>query len=52
MPLVFFVVMTLLMVNAAIYNPLDTFIGLALTALGLPVYLWIREGYDSSGQTP
>ena len=26
-PLVFIVVMTLLMVNAAVYNPLDTFIG-------------------------
>ena len=33
-------------------NPQDTFIGLALTALGLPVYLWLREGYDSSGPTP
>jgi len=43
-PLVFIVVMTLLMVNAAIYNPLDTFIGLALTALGLPVYYWIARG--------
>ncbi len=43
-PLVFIVVMTLLMVNAAIYNPLDTFIGLALTALGLPVYYWIASG--------
>lgn len=43
-PLVFIVVMTLLMVNAAIYNPLDTFIGVALTALGLPVYWWIRRG--------
>jgi APA family basic amino acid/polyamine antiporter len=43
-PLVFIVVMTLLMVNAAIYNPLDTFIGLALTALGLPVYFWITRG--------
>ena len=51
-PLVFIVVMTLLMVNAAVYNPLDTFIGLALTALGLPVYLWIRDGYDSSAGTP
>lgn len=43
-PLVFIVVMTLLMVNAAVYNPLDTFIGVALTALGLPVYLWIARG--------
>jgi APA family basic amino acid/polyamine antiporter len=43
-PLVFIVVMTLLMVNAAIYNPLDTFIGVALTAVGLPVYWWIRRG--------
>jgi len=43
-PLVFIVVMTLLMVNAAVYNPLDTFTGVALTALGLPVYLWIARG--------
>ena len=39
--------MTLLMVNAAIYNPLDTFIGVGMTALGLPVYLWIAR--DSAG---
>jgi APA family basic amino acid/polyamine antiporter len=47
-PLVFVVVMTLLMVNAAIYNPIDTFIGVALTALGVPVYLWIASGSAGS----
>lgn len=53
-PLVFIVVMTLLMVNAAIYNPLDTFIGVGITAVGLPVYLWIRAGRrgGSSGEMP
>lgn len=51
-PLVFIVVMTLLMVNAAIYNPVDTFIGLALTALGLPVYLWISAAPLTTDQRP
>ena len=43
-PLVFIVVMTLLMVNAAAYNPRDTLIGVALTAAAVPVYLWIKRG--------
>jgi APA family basic amino acid/polyamine antiporter len=47
-PLLFIVVMTLLMVNAAIYNPLDTFIGVGLTALGFPVYLWVTRGSAGS----
>ncbi len=47
-PLVFIVVMTLLMVNAAVYNPLDTFLGVGITALGLPVYLWIARGSAGS----
>ena len=43
-PLVFIVVMTLLMVNAFIYNPWDTLMGVGLTALGLPVYLFLKRG--------
>ena len=42
-PLVFIVVMILLMVNAFIYNPWDTLMGVGLTALGLPVYLWLKR---------
>jgi APA family basic amino acid/polyamine antiporter len=43
-PLTFIFVMGLLLVNAIAFNPRDTFMGIALTALGLPVYLWIRRG--------
>jgi amino acid transporter len=43
-PLTFVLVMSLLLVNAIVFNPRDTFIGIALTALGIPAYLWIRKG--------
>ncbi len=43
-PLIFIVVMSLLMVNAVIFNPLDTFMGIALNAAAAPVYFWIRRG--------
>jgi APA family basic amino acid/polyamine antiporter len=43
-PVTFIFVMGLLLLNAIVFNPRDTFIGIALTALGLPVYLWIRKG--------
>jgi APA family basic amino acid/polyamine antiporter len=43
-PLVFIVVMSLLLVSAIVFNPRDTMIGVALTALAIPVYLWIRRG--------
>ena len=42
-PLVFVSVMSLLMVNAIVFNPRDTFIGIALTASAAPVYLWLRR---------
>lgn len=47
-PLVFIVVMTLLMVNAFIYNPRDTLMGVGLTALGLPVYIWLKQTSSTS----
>ena len=37
-PMVFIVVMTALMVNAAVENPEDTLLGVVLTLLGVPVY--------------
>jgi APA family basic amino acid/polyamine antiporter len=43
-PLVFVVVMSLLLVNAVVFNPRDTIIGIAMTAVGIPVYLWIQKG--------
>jgi APA family basic amino acid/polyamine antiporter len=43
-PLIFIVVMSLLLVNAIVFNPRDTLIGVAITALAVPVYLWIRRG--------
>jgi len=43
-PLTFILVMSLLLVNAIVFNPRDTLMGVALTALGIPVYLWIRKG--------
>jgi APA family basic amino acid/polyamine antiporter len=43
-PLTFILVMSLLLVNAIVFNPRDTFLGIALTALGIPAYLWIRKG--------
>jgi APA family basic amino acid/polyamine antiporter len=42
-PLIFIVVMSLLLVNAIAFNLRDTLIGVALTALAVPVYLWIRR---------
>jgi len=43
-PAVYVVVLALLLVSAIAYNPLDTLIGIAMTATGLPVYRWIRAG--------
>ncbi len=47
-PLVFIVVMTLLMANAFVYNPWDTLMGVGLTALGIPVYLWLKRTSSTS----
>ena len=43
-PLLFIFVMSLLLLNAVAFNPRDTLIGIALTALGVPVYFWMRRG--------
>ncbi len=43
LPLLFIFVMSLLLLNAIAFNPGETLIGIALTALGIPVYLWIRR---------
>ncbi len=43
-PLLFIFVMSLLLLNAIAFNLRDTLIGIALTALGIPVYFWIRKG--------
>jgi APA family basic amino acid/polyamine antiporter len=43
LPLLFIFVMSLLLLNAIAFNPGDTLVGIALTALGIPVYLWIRR---------
>jgi APA family basic amino acid/polyamine antiporter len=42
-PLLFVLVMSLLLMNAIAFNPRETLIGIAMTALGIPVYLWIRK---------
>lgn len=42
-PLLFVVVMGLFLISALYYNPLDTLIGVAMTAAGVPVYLWIAK---------
>jgi basic amino acid/polyamine antiporter, APA family len=41
-PAVYILVLALLLASAIAYNPLDTLFGVAMTATGLPVYLWIR----------
>ena len=41
-PATYILVLSLFLVGAIAYNPLDTFIGVAMTATGVPVYLWIR----------
>jgi APA family basic amino acid/polyamine antiporter len=43
-PLVFIIAMSFLVASAIYYNPLDTLIGVAMTAAGIPVYLWITKG--------
>lgn len=41
-PAVYIGVLALLLASAIAYNPLDTLIGIAMTATGVPVYVWIR----------
>jgi APA family basic amino acid/polyamine antiporter len=42
-PAAYIVVLALFLASAIAYNPLDTLIGVAMTATGVPVYLWIRS---------
>jgi APA family basic amino acid/polyamine antiporter len=42
-PLIFIVVILGFLVSAIIFNPLETFIGAALTATAAPAYLWTRR---------
>jgi len=41
-PAAYILVLALLLVSAIAYNPLDTLVGVAMTATGIPVYLWIH----------
>jgi APA family basic amino acid/polyamine antiporter len=40
-PLVYIVVLSALLVSTAVFQPLDTLIGLVVTATGVPVYAWM-----------
>ena len=42
-PAAYIVVLFLFLLSAIVYNPLDTFIGVAMTATGVPVYLAIHR---------
>jgi APA family basic amino acid/polyamine antiporter len=42
-PAVYMLVLLLFLISAVVYNPMDTFIGVAMTATGIPVYLWISR---------
>ncbi len=43
LPLVYISVMTLFMITSLVYNPLESLIGIALTMLGIPVYIKLRK---------
>ena len=44
-PAVYVVVLLLFLVGAIVYNPWDTLVGMAMTATGVPMYLWTtRKG--------
>jgi APA family basic amino acid/polyamine antiporter len=42
-PAIYILVLALLLASAIAYNPVDTLVGVAMTATGLPVYLWIHR---------
>jgi APA family basic amino acid/polyamine antiporter len=42
-PLIFIVVLLGFLVSAIIFNPIETFIGAALTATAVPAFLWMRR---------
>ena len=41
-PAVYILVLALFLASAIAYNPVDTLIGIAMTATGVPAYLWVR----------
>ncbi|HET7294546.1 MAG TPA: amino acid permease [Vicinamibacteria bacterium] len=43
-PAIYILVLALFLVSAILYNPVDTLIGVAMTATGIPVYLSLRRG--------
>ena len=47
MPAVYILVLSLFLLSAVVYNPLDTFIGVAMTATGLPVYLGLARKHQA-----
>ena len=42
-PLVYIVVMFGFLVSALVYRPVETLIGLSLSATAVPVYFWLRR---------
>jgi APA family basic amino acid/polyamine antiporter len=48
-PLVYMVVMAGFLVSAIVYRPMETLIGVALSATGVPVYFWLRRAGRSRG---
>ena len=42
-PAIYVVVLLLFLGSAVVYNPWDTFVGMAMTATGVPVYAWITK---------
>jgi len=48
-PGIFIFVMTLFLVAALIYNPLDSMIGIALTLAGAPVYRVLTQNRSETG---
>jgi APA family basic amino acid/polyamine antiporter len=42
-PLVFIVVIVGFLLSAIVFNPLETFVGAALTATAVPAFLWMRR---------
>tara|TARA_Y100000590_G_scaffold399306_2_gene482421 strand:- start:8963 stop:10315 length:1353 start_codon:yes stop_codon:yes gene_type:complete len=42
-PIIYIVTIAGFLISALIYRPTDTLIGVALTATGIPVYLWLKR---------
>ena len=44
-PAIYVVVLLLFLASAIVYNPVETLVGMAMTATGVPIYLWTtRKG--------